>query len=74
MTQTKSSVLLLLTAMMPINSYSQSNAETSIDEPRDYVLWNSAVVEAAADHLEETLGDSALVWETKRGIAITPKM
>ncbi len=50
--------------MMPVIALGQSNVAASIDEPQNYVLWNSAIVEAAADHLEATLDDKALVWET----------
>jgi len=33
-------------------------------DPTGFVLWDAATVEAAADRLEASLGDKALVWET----------
>ena len=39
-------------------------AQSADDAPADYVLWNAAVVDAAAARLESSLGDKALVWET----------
>ena len=45
-------------------STAQSAAVASTVDPVGYVLWDAAAVEAAADRLENSLGDEALVWET----------
>lgn len=42
----------------------ESMAQTAAVDPVGYVLWDAATVEAAADRLEKSLGDKALVWET----------
>ncbi len=51
----------LLAILLPAIALCQAE---SADDPPGYVLWNAAVVEAAADRLEGSLGDKALVWET----------
>ena len=53
-----------LAMLFPLIAVGQSSTNVSIDDPENYVLWNASVVEAAADRLEDTLGDKALVWET----------
>ena len=45
-------------------SAAQSSAAAPTVDPVGYVLWDAATVEAAADRLEKSLGDKALVWET----------
>ena len=54
----------ILVILLPFSALSQSNTGTLIDDPQDFVLWNAAYVEAAADRLEKSLGDKDLVWET----------
>lgn len=57
-------VLAVLIFFLPILLFGQSDLSLSVEGPRDYVLWNTTVVDAAADRLEQSLGDKALVWET----------
>lgn len=45
-------------------STAQSAAVESTVDPAGYILWDAATVEAAANRLEKSLGDEALVWET----------
>jgi len=45
-------------------STAQSVAVAPTVDPAGYILWDAATVEAAADRLEQSLGDEALVWET----------
>jgi len=54
----------LLILILPLSAAGQSDLSSATEIPENYVLWNAAVVEAAADRLEQTLGDKALVWET----------
>ncbi len=54
----------LLAMLLPFNAHGQSDASAAIDDPQDFVLWNAAYVEAAAERLEKSLHDKALVWET----------
>jgi len=54
----------LLAMLLPFSVFGQSDTSPSIDDPQDFVLWNAAYVEAAADRLYKSLGDKDLVWET----------
>ena len=42
----------------------QSADPSATTDPVDFVLWDAAMVDAAADRLEASLTDKALVWET----------
>ena len=54
----------ILALALPFSAHGQSDTGTLIDDPQDFVLWNAAYVEAAAERLEKSLGDKDLVWET----------
>ncbi len=54
----------LLAILLPAIALGQSTSDNSAGDPPGYVLWDTAIVEAAADRLYESLGDKALVWET----------
>ena len=56
--------MAVLTIFLPIPALSQTDGGLSTEQPQDYVLWSAAVVDAAAERLEQSLGDKALVWET----------
>lgn len=64
MTKRLRTVLIVLIFLLPISLFGQSDTSLSVAGPEDYVLWSAAVVDAAADRLEQSLGDKALVWET----------
>jgi len=64
MTKRLRTVLAVLTIFLPIPALSQTDGGLSTEQPQDYVLWSAAVVDAAAERLEQSLGDKALVWET----------
>lgn len=53
-----------LILILPLSAPGQSGLSPATELPENYVLWNAGVVDAAADRLEQTLGDKALVWET----------
>jgi mannose-6-phosphate isomerase-like protein (cupin superfamily) len=50
--------------LLPLSALGQSDTGAATDGPQDFVFWNAAYVEAAADRLYESLGDKDLVWET----------
>ena len=41
-----------------------SGQDGQLHDPTGFVLWDAATVEEAADRLEASLGEKALVWET----------
>jgi mannose-6-phosphate isomerase-like protein (cupin superfamily) len=45
-------------------SAAQSTTADTTVNPAGYVLWSASTIDAAADRLEKSLGDKALVWET----------
>lgn len=53
-----------LTVLLPFNVHGQTETGSFTDDPQDFVLWNAAYVEAAADRLYKSLHDKDLVWET----------
>lgn len=58
------SAILIFCLPLPHAVLGQSSASSPMDGPLGHIHWSAAVVDAAADRLEETLGDKALVWET----------
>lgn len=64
MTTVLRTILTILCFCLPSAVFGQSSAGSATDGPLGHVLWSAAVVDAAADRLEQTLGDKALVWET----------
>ncbi|MGI9206328.1 MAG: hypothetical protein ACR2Q3_20095 [Woeseiaceae bacterium] len=64
MTDRKRTYWFVLILFLPLSSPGQSGLSPPTELPENYVLWNAAVVDAAADRLEQSLGDKALVWET----------
>jgi hypothetical protein len=41
-----------------------SNVQAQTDGPAGFALWSADSIDAAAERLEKSLGDQALVWET----------
>ena len=56
--------LVITTLLLSTVSRGQTLSGDETTAPGGYVRWDSAFIQAAADRLEEQLGDSALVWKT----------
>ncbi len=56
--------MVAMVAFAPAVAMAQSTATDSVESPEGYVLWSATRVEAAADRLEERLGDQAMIYET----------
>lgn len=55
---------LLGIAVSLVLAMTASGQDGQPQDPVGFVLWDAATVEAAADRLEASRGDKALVWET----------
>lgn len=64
MTKGLRAIPFILVFFLPDAVFGQAGTEPQMDGPLGHVHWNAAAVAAAADRLEQTLGDKALVWET----------